>query len=104
VSYKLNSTIGLGDIDFDIVYQVFASLPETYIIYAESDGSVIKSPVVAWGVLGDASLVPISIDGPWDDVSNKNSCVLYPDGRCAKFQEQWDTLDAAAAELKELAT
>lgn len=83
-----------------IIVSTHPAASGTYLVYADDVESDHRVPVLLWGVLTDASLVPITFDGPWDGVHNKNSFVLHPDGKCTAFGKSWDHLIDAIEEMK----
>jgi hypothetical protein len=103
MTYRMQGVAKDEDIDFDVVVTTHPAQPGTYVVYAHRDGTSHRVPVILWGVLLDGSPVPITLDGVWDDTGgNPNKFVLFPDGRCGAFEENWDTLEAAIAEKGKL--
>lgn len=93
---------GIGqkeDVDFEVIVATHLAHPQTYVVYAETDGSHHTDTVVLWGVLQDGSPVPITMNGAWDGTINQNKFVMYPDGTCAAFERSWPDLDAALTEM-----
>lgn len=83
------------------IYATLPALPGTYIVYANRDGSTERSTVVAWGVLEDGAVVPLTISGAWDGVANRNNFVLHPDGSCGKYEQGWSTLEEAVEAVRQ---
>ena len=91
----------------DVEQIIYASQPAsagTYIVYAEKDRTISRTPVVLWGVLDDGTTVPLTLSGVWDGVSNQNNFILFPDGSCGKYQENWESIDEAIDGVKQYAT
>jgi hypothetical protein len=91
-------------VDWDVITGTHAALPDTFIAYCFSDGTIHKTPVILWGVQQDGSPVPITLDGVWDGVESggggqANACVVFPSGHCGRFERTWETLEKAAAEI-----
>lgn len=91
------STATSGNADAELIFASHPAPVGTYIVYAQKDGSTHRSVVVLWGVLDDGTAVPITLSGVWDGVTNGNSFVLHPDGRCSAYEECWDTIEEAVA-------
>jgi hypothetical protein len=71
-------------------------------MYVSKEGTIDKSPVLCWGILDDGTVVPLTLSGTWDGVSNNNSCVVLPDGSCGKYEQSWPTIAAAIADLRKI--
>ena len=71
----------------------------TFIVYA-SDLEVLKrDPVILWGVEEHGRAVPITMNGPWDDIADANSFVLHPTGDCSRYERNWVDAAQAVADL-----
>jgi hypothetical protein len=97
--YTMDAAKG-QDVD-DIIYDTQPAAPETAIVYAFKDGARHKVDVVAWGILGDGTAVPITISGVWDGSENRNVFVQHPSGRCGAYDESWENADLAAKDVAE---
>lgn len=100
MTYKMMGTERLDELDVETLVTTHPAPPGTFVIYAHKDGSHNRTPAVLWGVLMDGTPVPITLSGVWDGTVNRNKFVLHPDGYCSDFDNSWDTLDAALAEMK----
>lgn len=99
MSYRIN---GADEGDYTTIYATHPALPGTYICYAFQDGEVAKEPVVLWGVLCNGTPEPISMSGVWNSTpAQANMFVMFPDGRCARFDQSWESETAAADELRQ---
>lgn len=83
-----------------IIYATHPAPAGTYILYVQKDGNTHREPVLCWGVSDNGIVVPLTLSGAWDGVSNENNCVLHPDGSCGKFEMTWPTMDAAVEALR----
>ncbi len=81
--------------DPDLIYATQPAQAGTYIVYPERYGSTCRSVVLLWGLLRDGTLVPITLNGPWDDGWESPSFVLYPDGSCAIYHRVWASSEDA---------
>jgi hypothetical protein len=86
-----------------LIYATHPAAPKTYIVYAQKDGSILRTTVVLWGVLDDGTAVPITLSGVWDGVSNQNNFVQHPDGSCGKFEDSWETIEEAIQAVQQYA-
>lgn len=98
--YRMAGAPDAKEVD-QIIYATHPATSGTYIVYAQKDRSISRTPVLAWGVLDDGTTVPITLSGVWDGVSNQNNFVLHPDGSCGKFEESWDTVEEAIEAIKQ---
>jgi len=71
----------------------------TFIVYASEREVLERDPVVLWGVEEHGRAVPITMNGPWDDIADANSFVLHPTGDCSRYERNWANLDQAVADL-----
>jgi hypothetical protein len=86
--------------DAELIYATHPAQGDTFIIYAQQDGTTHKTVVVLWGVLEDGTAVPITLSGVWDGVSNRNNFVLHPDGHCSAYEESWNTIEEAVETVR----
>jgi len=71
----------------------------TFIVYASKREVLERDPVILWGVEEHGRAVPITMNGPWDDIADAHSFVLHPTGDCSRYERSWATLDQAVADL-----
>jgi len=71
----------------------------TFIVYA-SDAEVLeRDPVILWGIEEHGRAVPITMNGPWDDIADSHSFVLHPTGDCSRYERNWRDVEQAVADL-----
>jgi hypothetical protein len=71
----------------------------TFIVYASKQEVLERNPVILWGVEEHGRAVPITMNGPWDDIADAHSFVLHPTGDCSRYERSWANLDQAVADL-----
>lgn len=71
----------------------------TFIVYASDLKVLERDSVILWGVEEHGRAVPITMNGPWDDIADANSFVLHPTGDCSRYERNWANLDQAVADL-----
>ena len=71
----------------------------TFIVYASRREVLERDPVILWGVEEHGRAVPITMNGPWDDIADSSSFVLHPTGDCSRYERNWANLDQAVADL-----
>ena len=99
MKYHLNGVTDPDDFDERVIYATHPALSGTFLVYANPDGSHTKTPVLLWGVQQDSSVVPITFNGAWEGVINKNSFVMHPSGHCSAVERTWDNLQDALDEM-----
>lgn len=87
--------------DFETIHAVMPALPGTYLGYASSDGSTHHIPVIGWGIVSNGTPEPLTLDGVWGGADQANTYVLFPDGKCARFENCWPDEAACITELGE---
>lgn len=92
---------GAKEGDFTTIHATHPALPGTYVCYAFAGVETSKEPVILWAVLSDGTPEPITINGVWDGANQQNSFVLFPDGRCARYEQSWRNEAEAVAELRQ---
>lgn len=88
--------------DIETIISTHPALPNTYLVFAFKDGRHSMEPVLMWGLTGDCTAHPITLDGVWGGVMNANMFVLFPDGKCAKRDQTWEDIRGAIAEVGQL--
>jgi len=71
----------------------------TFIVYASKREVLERDPVILWGVEEHGRAVPITMNGPWDDIADAHSFVLHPTGDCSRYERNWANVDQAVADL-----
>lgn len=78
-----------------------AAQPDTFIVYTSKGKAIERHPVILWGVSEHGVVVPMTMNGTWDDQADANSFVLFPSGDCSRYERIWANIDQALVDMSE---
>ncbi len=86
----------------ETIVSVLKAEPGTMIGYPFEDQATHFVPVIAWGLCGDGTLVPMTMEGAWDGVEPRHQFhfVMHPDGKCQTVETCFATLEEVVAEYR----